>query len=645
MTIDHVSHPAPPRTGEPSPPLRRAAGVADRTLRVAIVGSGPRGISVLERLAARLAGQPLDQPVDVYLIDAVAVGCGRVWRVDQPDWFLMNTVCGEVTMYSGEPDAGPARAGAGPSLAQWWATRDPAGYPGPHGYAPRALYGAYLQAVVDSVEAALPSHVRLHRLDALVEDLEPLGDRYRLILSTGHWLQAHKVVLATGHAQTALDAQQARLAAFAAQRPTLRYLSGDSPAEMAIEAIPAGATVGMIGLGLSFYDLLAAFTVGRGGRFEETADGRLHYRPSGAEPRLVAGSRSGVLMLARGVNQKAPEQRYRPHLFTFENVTRHRAHGALEFRRDVLPWLLAEVELTYYGTALQQRGDTPRDLLDAALEDARWRVPDVAALARRQGLDDLPRLDLERLANPFAGRSFDSPDAFHAALSGLVRDDLAHAAGGNLGNPLKAALDVMRDVRGEIRRCVDFGGLTARSHRDEFLGWFVPLHGLLVAGPPLVRLRQALALIDAGLLRVLGPDARFDVDEPRDCFVLDSPRVAGARTEAHVLIDARVPQPDLHRDPAPLPRRMLERGLFSSFHNRNGDAPFDTGGIDVTLAPYHPRAANGTPNKGLYVHGIPAEHTRWFMQIGNGRPGAWGDFTRDADRIADHIASMRVVPE
>lgn len=99
-----------------------------RPLVIAIVGSGPRGISVLERLAVRTAaeaeraadGTP-PRPVRIHLIDATEVGAGRVWRTDQDDWFTMNTVVSQVTMYSGDPDGGPARPGAGPR----WASGSP----------------------------------------------------------------------------------------------------------------------------------------------------------------------------------------------------------------------------------------------------------------------------------------------------------------------------------------------------------------------------------------------------------------------------------------------------------------------------------------------------------------------------------------
>jgi methylaspartate mutase epsilon subunit len=153
--------------------------------RLAVVGSGPRGMSVLERVAARLLEAPPSRPVEIYLIDAVEVGCGRIWRTDQPEWFLMNTVCGEVTMFSGPPDDGPSRPGAGPSLAEWWSANDP-DFPGRDGYAPRALHGRYMRHVLDVIDAGLPARVVLHRVAAAVEDLCPVGAEYRLTLTGTH---------------------------------------------------------------------------------------------------------------------------------------------------------------------------------------------------------------------------------------------------------------------------------------------------------------------------------------------------------------------------------------------------------------------------------------------------------------------------
>ncbi len=129
----------------------------------------------------------------------------------------------------------------------------------------------------------------------------------------------------------------------------------------------------------------------------------------------------------------------------------------------------------------------------------------------------------------------------------------------------------------------------------------------------------------------------FAPDPDADRFVVSSPQVAGAREHVDVVIDARVPDPNLARDRSPLARRLRERGIWTGYVNGEGPEAFATGGVAVTTSPYHPIGRNGLPDEGLYVVGIPTEHTRWFMQVGSNRPGLWGDFVHDGDAIAAHV--------
>jgi hypothetical protein len=607
--------------------------------RIAVVGSGPRGMMVVERLAARLTAERAEAPVVLYLIDAVEVGAGRVYRSNQPEWFLMNTVAGQISAFSGLPDAGPARAGAGPALVEWWESADP-DCPGPDSYAPRAVYGRYLRFVLDAVQNGLPANARLRRVNARVADLQPDDGGYRLELSDGEILHVDRVVLTTGHSVPELSRRAAELAAFAADRPAVRYVRGDSPADMPLDEVLPGTPVGVIGLGLSFFDVMAAFTVGRGGRFAEEGNGDLRYLPSGREPVLVAGSRSGMPLPARGRNQKPPAYSYQPALFTPEHVRRGIFNRRLDFRADILPWLLAEVELVHCQTLLRRTYGA--DVAARFRAEVATRattggpVPDVRAVAERFGIRDQPVIDLDALARPFDGRTFTSRAAFEQELAAALREDLAHAAEGNVDSPTKAALDVLRDNRWVIRQLVDFSGLNPASHQDDFLGWYVPRSAFLAAGPPEVRLRQVLALIDAGVLRIIGPGAEFAGDTGSGRFVVSSAAVAGAEVPVDVLIDARIPYPDLRRDLSPLTTRLRSRGIWTGYVNRDQAAAFDTGGVAVTASPYHPVDRHGQADSGLYVLGIPTEHTRWFMQVGSCRPGKWSDFITDADDIAAH---------
>ncbi|MGW3206559.1 FAD/NAD(P)-binding protein [Streptomyces sp. NPDC001135] len=619
--------------------------------RVAVVGSGPRGLAVVERIAARLGKAAPGRPVEIVLVDKDQVGAGRIWRTNQSSAFLMNTACGEVTMFSGPADDGPARAGAGPSLAQWWAATDTV-WPGPNAYAPRALYGGYLRFFLDAVENSLPAGVTLRRRTGHVVALRRSdGAGWQLAFSDGELLAADRVVLTTGHPRSGLSADQDRLARFADDHPTVRYIRGDSAADMPLDDIAPGTRVAVLGMGLTFYDIVAALTTGRGGHFTETKDGSLRYVPSGQEPVIVAGSRSGAPLPARGRNQKGPLWRYTPRLFTPDRITALRASGApLTFRTQVWPWLHAEMQLVYYATAMRaSRGDRAeqRFLARAAAcveaTDAKDAERIVRAEARRLGIEDLEPLDINALARPFGPQDFADPAEFTAALTRWIQDDIAQAAQGNHHGPRKAALDVLRDVRGTIRRAVDFGGLTAASHRDDFLGWFAPLSSFLAAGPPAQRLRQTLALLQAGVLHVAGPATEFGTDEAGKRFTVRSAQVGGSLQHCDVLVDARIPAPDVTRDPAPLTRHLLDTGLITPWSNNHGTDGFATGGVTTTDAPYRPMTTAGTAADGLYVLGIPSEGQRWFMQVGSARPGPWTDFTKDADAVAgDALAALRL---
>ncbi|MFP1732077.1 FAD/NAD(P)-binding protein [Lonsdalea quercina] len=613
-------------------------------LRIAIIGNGPRALSVLERLAARLLTQP-QTAVEIHYIDKLHPGTGRIWRQEQDSTFVMNTVAEEVSAFSGEGEVETARPGHGPSLAKWWrSTRDD--FPGENTCAPRALYGEYMRFVLNCIKKSFTDVQRLCQRQAEVVDIVPLEDRQAvLFFRNDETLTVDRVVIASGHPRNHLTEQEQQWQDFADAHPSLRWFQGDSVADMPLENIPAGSHVGILGLGLSFLDVMAALTSGRGGVFYEQSNGSLRYQPSGREPRLIAGSRSSLPIPGRGKNQKHHNFRYQSVLFTMERAESLARRGQVDFDRDVLPLLMAEVNLTWYATTLRQlygmsAENEFRECAMALPEEAFGSLPE---LAYRFGITDLPPLDIYQLGDPFRNRQFTSSSHFHAALCEELIRDVEQADGGNVDNPLKAALDTLRDMRGLVRRVVDFGGLTSSSFREAFLQRYSPVSALLSAGPPRYRTRQMLALIEADILRIVGPRMQIACDSDYSCFALSSPQVDDAVWRVDTLLDARVPAQDLERDMSPLSQALRQRGIWQNFTVGNVNARFTTGGVAVTRAPFHPIDQHGNAVSQLYVIGIPSEHTRWFMSAGSSRPGYWTDFICDADAIAQHILTAQPI--
>lgn len=637
-------------------------------MEVCLVGAGPRGLSVLERICAQERRAPGRQRIVVHVVDPGPPGSGQVWRADQPRHLLMNTVASQVTVYT---DASVRIAGPleeGPSLHQWAKALGPSaltaqsGQPyddetlaeardlGPDTYSTRALYGQYLNWVFRQVVANAPVHVtvRVHPQRAVALD-GTATQAQAVTLQDGTRLNGlSAVVLAQGHVPAHPTTAVRRLTAFAADH-SLTYIPPANPADVDLSAVAPGESVLLRGLGLNFFDYMALFTHARGGVFRRES-GRLVYHPSGREPRLYAGSRRGVPYQARGENQKGAHGRYLPRLLTVDRITALRgAPGKrrLRFRRDLWPLIDKEVRSVYYEALLAGR-DGPDAA--AAFADRYLRAdpgPAEDALLDAACVAPGERWDWDRVAAPLGTRDFADPADFRAWLLDHLGEDLRQARAGNVGSALKAALDVLRDLRNEIRLGVDHGGLDAASHRDELDGWYTRFNAHLSIGPPASRVEEMAALIEAGILDVVGPGLQVSTAPDGPCFVATSSRVPGVRARATAMIESRLPDIDLRRTADPLMRQLLRTGQCRPYRVPGGpgedcvDSGYETGGLDVTERPYRLRDAQGLPHPRRFAYGVPTESVHWVTAAGI-RPGVGSVTLEDSDAIA---AAVLALPE
>jgi hypothetical protein len=85
-----------------------------------------------------------------------------------------------------------------------------------------------------------PEHALVVRVRGRVEDVVRAGGGYRLTLSGGTELLADAMVPATGHSTVDQVGRELELAEFAATRPGLRFVPGDSAADLPLNALRAG---------------------------------------------------------------------------------------------------------------------------------------------------------------------------------------------------------------------------------------------------------------------------------------------------------------------------------------------------------------------------------------------------------------------
>jgi len=610
---------------------------------ICVVGLGPRGLSVLERLCANAVAT--DERVTVHVVDPWIDTGGRVWRTTQPGVLLMNTVASQVTMFTDDSVTcdGPIRTG--PSLYEWaklFVPTEPFGpYPswvyaeaelvGPDSYPTRAFYGHYLRWVFERLSrfAGAPNPPPATTAVSVYDEPDGLQSVRLADGSTLDGLDA--VVLALGHLDLGLDEDQAAYTRHA-RRHGLVYLPVGNPAEAALSAIEPGQPVALRGMGLCFFDYLALFTTARGGAFVRT-EGGLVYEPSGREPGLVAGSRRGVPYHSRGANQKGVDGRHQPLFLTTEVIKGLRARAEagepVRFRRDVWPLVDREVRAVYYHALVAA---TRGEEYAAELLRAITSLPLANTVETLlDGVAPADHWDWDRIARPMGSRRFRGPADYRTWLLAHLRRDLEEARLGNVRGPLKAALDVLRDIRNEIRLVVDHGGVAGSSYRDELEDWYTPLNAFLSIGPPPSRVEEMVALVEAGVLQVCGPDFRVAADGAG--WVVSSPEIPASEVRVTALVEARLPAVDLRRTTDPLVRDLLARGECRTYRMPDPSGDYLTGGLTVTRKPYRLVGVTGRAHPRRFAFGVPTEPVHWGTAAGV-RPGVDSVILGDADAIA-----------
>lgn len=285
---------------------------------VCVIGAGPRGLSVLDRLcaAARVGTRP--GGLVVHVVDPAPPRADGSRRAERALHLSMDAPASGICACSdGDGVLVDDQAAARRSLYAW--AREVAEFGGivesggldrlhgldarlvseastlrPDSRPSRALYERYIAGCFQRIAARAPRNVflHMHRSGAVaMADIHGLADgRQGVRLENGIRLNdLDAVVLAEERAGVRPTALQERTAALA-RIHYLTYVTPGDPLDADLDSIEPGRNVLIRGLGPAFSDYLALLTLGRAGRFLRNGD-RIHYRPSGEEPVIHAAYR------------------------------------------------------------------------------------------------------------------------------------------------------------------------------------------------------------------------------------------------------------------------------------------------------------------------------------------------------------------
>jgi uncharacterized NAD(P)/FAD-binding protein YdhS len=574
---------------------------------IVIVGSGPRGTYAFRRLALELSKTAREKPVVIHIIDKSGnFGGGYVHDPNQPEYLLLNTVASQITAVGDDDEI----ARASRSIKTLYGFLAEKGIPvGENEYPARSHHGQYLASVFDWTEANLPHGVALKKFPVSAIDID-FTNGQRVILDNGEFIEADEILLATGHSRIQIQSgskeeQWIRFADECRHKgKILSYVHDVYPIPEKIDHINGGESVYIIGMGLTAVDLVRAFTVGRGGTFEK---GR--YIKAGREPLVILGSRLGLPYCARSFNQK--DSQYQPEILTHEAIKKHKLQKKrLDFQEDLLPLLWQEMEYVYYTIMLGNHFGP--EYLNCKTDEQRKRLIE-------QSVAEQDRIKWESLENPMAELQrqrqgqllFDSFDSYTEFVLNIIREDLSEAEKGNMTSPLKCAVDsVFRDCRDVLRNAVNFGGLTARSHKF-LVSVFDRINNRIAVGPPIGSTGQLLTLAETGYVLFSGPNPKLSIDEVQGSFVIESEKVRGSRRNVQHVLNGRIHGVNIKSDTSLLMQNLLNRGMIRTFVNHDDDFQFEPGGLDVTQD-LHIIAKDGNPHPHICAAGIPTEGKIWF---------------------------------
>lgn len=624
---------------------------------VAFVGGGPRTAGTLERLAANRP-ELFSSPLAIHVIEPHTPGSGRIWRYDQHPGLLLNSAAADITMFTDDSVACDGPAADGPGLAAWatgvldGTIPDVPPLPADLRRQLRALDGTtfptrqlqsvYLEWFFSRAVSALGTDVTVtvHRDTAVRIDSDD-DDVYRVRLAGGGTVEADVVVFALGHTDSLPTEGSAGLAGFAA-RHGLFHAAPSYTTDVDYSALAPGQDVIVSGMGLAFVDLVVLLTEGRGGRFEETPDGGLAYVPSGAEPRLWAGSRRGVPYHSKISSALRGEAAGEPQFFTADAVQALLArHGELDFRTHLWPLIAKDAGYGYYRelfTGYPERVSTGWDEFSDRFGALDWYSPGRERLVLETVPDAAFHLDFEQLDQPLAGlthagREISGHDGVQRAVAAYIEHDLRLRTSPDHSETLALFIALLK-VYMDLGRLVPAGRLNARSQQAVH-GWWHGFFSFVDSGPPPQRLRELLALHRAGLLQFLGPGLEVAPDEASGQFVASSVR-GRVRVQAGALVEARLPAPAVAGSANPLLRHLYSSGLGSEQTVLTDEGLHATGRLLVSPAS-ELVSPLGEPNRRLFAVG---PHTSGWGAGAFARPRTNAAPFRENDALARRILGL-----
>ncbi|GAA1860113.1 FAD/NAD(P)-binding protein [Pseudonocardia ailaonensis] len=567
-------------------------------IRIAVIGAGPKGTLVIERLTVNAPHLVGETPVEILAFDPHPPGGGRIWRTDQSPLLTTGMPAGTKTTFVDASVSG-AHVNDGPSILEWAklvtdgeidlpeaddeVRADLAGLKAEKNPSRRAVgmyYAWAWQRVVDTA----PPQVSVQYFPTTVTSVAggPGEPQSVFVEGATEPIVVDAVVYAIGHTESEPDGDAAPLLAHA-QQHGLHYLYPTLFIDQDFGAVAAGAEIAIRGMNLTFFDLMILFTEGRGGRFETSEGESLRYVPSGQEPHLLVGSRRGVPFHVKPNPKASPVTdfdgpRYISEAFLDELAL---SGDVVCFMRDLWPRILGDLQYSWYAELFAlypDRVTASWDEFSRRFDEVRADEKALVALVAECVPAESDRIDLDEHRGPLHGRSFETADDLQRFVIDYLNRDLANRAYATHGPHLAYARCQTTIFRLLLRYDVALNW-DRDSRVLEYGGWWREFFNWTAGGPYGLRQRQLVALAEAGIVRFVGAGMAVGTD-PAGRFTVTSDST-DAEYPATGLIEARIPRVSASDSRNGVLREMVETGVAVEVVGQRAGRRVNTGALYV----------------------------------------------------------------
>lgn len=540
-------------------------------LKIAIIGMGPRGTSLLERVITYVEKIGKNNDIELFLFDKNNTFGSGCHNSELSEYLLVNTIAGQITMFFGEgmKDYGPIYEGKN---FYEWHKENINSKTKKSDYLTRRDLGEYLKFFYSIQLGRMDKlKIRYHEIIENVVDIKEESNNVEVLTDKNKYL-VDSCTLSMGHQEIKIKSDS-----IYDQLLNTKVISN----------ICKNKKIALQGMGLSAFDIISECTEGLGGRFTTEADESLKYIPSGKEPIIYIYSKTGLPLSGKAYNSNSKFV-YIPVYFNEPAIDKLKEkHNQLDFEEHVLPLIKKEVEYAY---------------------------------KMKSGKNDL---DIEKFFKYEILNSESTKEYKEDFMNHLI-EDIKQCNLGKFNSPIKFCQDIIRDLRNIVRYAVNEKGLTAKSYRQFIEKWH-PIFTKICVGPPSIRLKQLEALIKANVCSI-DFGKKPIVSCTNKITLKNGFKNENSSIEIDYLVKGRIPNINFHNSEDLLINNITQKyRLFK----RND---FIHGGLEIDNK-YRIISKDGTISKSLYALGLSTEGSNFFTLV-LGRPHMFSSVFYDNNNVA-----------